>query len=261
MSSKGNPRTPTLAIIIPAYNEEDVISRCLDSILLQTQVPDEIIVVNNNSVDRTAEIAGAYKNVTVLNEKKQGMASARNAGLNLSKCDLLARVDADCVLPPNWVEHAHQLMDPHAGELYGMSGPAWFYDLPSELTGKLLGELLTGAGYHGWSTINMTSPVFFGSNMVITQNAWQAVKEEVCGDETKYHEDLDVTAHLIHVNGKVRYSRKLVLFIDKRSLMEPARKKFKRFANWHHSLKHHRELQKQLKQEQKTVRRGAGRGN
>lgn len=255
MNNKDNPRTPTLAVVIPAYNEEDVIARCLDSILLQTKAPDQVIVVDNNSTDRTAEIARSYKSVTVLQETKQGMASARNAGLNYSKCDLLARIDADCVLPPNWVEHAHQLMDARAGDLFGVSGPAWFYDLPNELTGKLLGELLTGAGYHAWSTINMTSPVFFGSNMIITQAAWQAVKKDVCGDETKYHEDLDVTAHLLTVNGKVRYSRKLVLFIDKRSLMEPARKKLRRFANWHHSLKHHRDLQKQTKQKRKSVKR------
>ncbi|HEX8932548.1 MAG TPA: glycosyltransferase family A protein, partial [Patescibacteria group bacterium] len=92
-----------ISVIIPAYNEEKYIGACIESLLKQNRLPDEIIVVNNNSTDQTAAIASQYP-VKVINEKEQGITPARNRGLNEAQYDIIARTDADTILPPDWIE-------------------------------------------------------------------------------------------------------------------------------------------------------------
>lgn len=53
-------REPTVSLVIPAYNAEAHLSQALDSVLHQTRPPDEVIVVDDGSADRTAEIAASY---------------------------------------------------------------------------------------------------------------------------------------------------------------------------------------------------------
>ena len=60
-----------VSLIIPTYNEEDYIAACLESVMNQEYVPDEIIVVNNNSHDCTVDIASRYP-VRVIHETTQG---------------------------------------------------------------------------------------------------------------------------------------------------------------------------------------------
>ena len=69
-----------LSVVIPAFNEELVLRRCLDSLAVQqTSYPYEVIVVDNNSSDATAAIAGSYPFVRVVHERRRGVAPARQA--------------------------------------------------------------------------------------------------------------------------------------------------------------------------------------
>src|SRR5262245_36697630 len=95
---------PRLSIVIIAFNEEKHIGPCLEAIAHQTVAPDEVIVVDNNSTDRTVQIASSYPFIKVIHETEQGMIPARNTGLDAAKGDLLARIDADTRIPPQWVE-------------------------------------------------------------------------------------------------------------------------------------------------------------
>lgn len=92
-----------VSVVIPAFNEAEFLDACLNSLTKQTEPPDEIIVVNNNSTDNTVKIAKKY-DVRIVNEKKQGMISARNSGFNKAKFDIIARTDADTILPPSWIK-------------------------------------------------------------------------------------------------------------------------------------------------------------
>ena len=94
-----------ISVIIPTYNEEKNIERCLKSLNNQT-VPRnqfEIIVVDGNSNDRTVEIARKYAD-KVIQQKSEGVGGARNDGVDFSKGNIIANTDADCVLPKNWIE-------------------------------------------------------------------------------------------------------------------------------------------------------------
>jgi glycosyltransferase involved in cell wall biosynthesis len=103
--------TPTLArmisVVIPAYNEAQVIGQTLTSLTEQTFTGSfEVIVVDNNSTDNTAQVAKQFVdklNLKVITEKKQGRGAARAAGFAAAKGDIICSTDADTLLPPNWL--------------------------------------------------------------------------------------------------------------------------------------------------------------
>lgn len=97
-------KKPYISVVIPAYNEEKLIGKCLGSVLNQDFPKDqyEVIVVNNNSTDKTAEIAnraGAH----VVRERKKGYSRALIKGISSSRGEIIAFTDADCETPINWL--------------------------------------------------------------------------------------------------------------------------------------------------------------
>lgn len=95
-----------ISVIIPSYNEEANIARCLESLVKQT-IPRkdyEIIVVDGNSKDHTREIAERYADqVFIQTSAKVG--GARNDGVMKSTGDIIVTTDADCIIPPDWLEN------------------------------------------------------------------------------------------------------------------------------------------------------------
>lgn len=97
-------QSPVVSIVMPAYNEEENILQTLLSLSNnETQWPVEIIVVNNNSKDRTAEMVIAT-GIPCVNEPKQGITNARNAGLAVAKGKYILNADADTIYPKDWIE-------------------------------------------------------------------------------------------------------------------------------------------------------------
>src|SRR5688500_17107775 len=90
------------SVVIPVYNEADSLDLCLSAIAAQTTQPFEVIVVDNNSTDTTAEIAASYPFVRLVYESRQGVVHARNTGFNLAQGDIIARIDADTVIESGW---------------------------------------------------------------------------------------------------------------------------------------------------------------
>ena len=91
-----------ISVIIPSRNEEDNINKCIESIKITFgSYKYEIIVVDNNSSDRTVEIAKSH-NCKIVNNTKMGPAATRNSGAVSAKGKYIAFVDADCILDKNW---------------------------------------------------------------------------------------------------------------------------------------------------------------
>ena len=95
---------PFVSVIVPVRNEESYVADCLRSLLNQDYPWDgfEIIVVDNDSSDRSADVIAQFS-VRYVFEKKRGAAAARNAGVRQSKGELLAFIDSDCIAPPDWL--------------------------------------------------------------------------------------------------------------------------------------------------------------
>jgi glycosyltransferase involved in cell wall biosynthesis len=118
-----------LTVIVPVYNEQELIAGCLDSLLNQTLEKDkyEIIVIDNNSTDLTTKIA-LEKGVRVEKELKKGYVHAIRRGIDVSETELIAFTDADCRVPPDW---AAKILSHFNGtkEFVGVGGKLAFYDL------------------------------------------------------------------------------------------------------------------------------------
>jgi glycosyltransferase involved in cell wall biosynthesis len=86
----------TISVIIAAYNAEGTLAETLASVLSQTLLPDEIIVVDDGSTDHTAKVAAAASNsIRVIGQTNRGPAAALNMGVKLATGDLLSFIDAD----------------------------------------------------------------------------------------------------------------------------------------------------------------------
>lgn len=119
-----------ITVIVPAFNEEDLIAGCLDSLLNQTLEKEhyEIVVVNNNSTDATVKIALA-KGVRVENELRKGYVHAIRRGIEVSQTELIAFTDADCRVPENWLEKILAHFET-SSKVVGVGGKLAFYDIP-----------------------------------------------------------------------------------------------------------------------------------
>ncbi len=99
---------PLISIIIPTYNSSMYIGKCLHSVVTQTYSNLEIIVINNNSTDKTKDIciefASKDKRIIVTDELQRGVANARNKGLDIMHGDYFFFLDSDDYIKSNCIE-------------------------------------------------------------------------------------------------------------------------------------------------------------
>lgn len=97
-----------ISVVIPAYNAEKVLPRCLDSVLSQTYHNIEVIVINDGSFDNTGGVADEYaktdSRVCVIHQQNRGVSVARNNGLSRVKGTWVTFVDSDDYLAPQYLE-------------------------------------------------------------------------------------------------------------------------------------------------------------
>ncbi len=151
-------------------------------------MPNEVIVVDNNSVDNTAEIARSYDFVTLVNEEKQGMIHARNKGFSVAKGDILGRIDCDARITEKWVETAlNAFGNP---KIAAISGPGI----------TLTSHVQDGKRTIFWSQVYfimaraiLRVEVLWGANMLLRKSAWETIKDKTCINEKVVHEDEDIS--------------------------------------------------------------------
>ena len=107
-----------LSIIIPVYNTEQTLEKCVDSVLQSSLNNFEIILVNDGSTDNSANICESYKNnypeqVLVIHQKNQGLSAARNAGLGIAKGQYITFVDSDDYISKDLYCHLLEQLNTH----------------------------------------------------------------------------------------------------------------------------------------------------
>lgn len=185
----------TLSIVIPVYNEQRYLNACLASIARQSQPPDEVILVDNNSTDDSVKIAKKYKFVQLLYEKKRGVVFARNCGFNAAKSKIICRIDGDVILPSNWVSKIKKFYSNPTNENTALSGSGNFRNVRCPR-------------FHGWvldqiafksNRVLLGHYIMWGSNCAFPKALWPEIKSKVCV-RSDIHEDLDIAIHL-HQQG------------------------------------------------------------
>ena len=100
-----------ISVIVPVYNMEKYLVRCLESIVNQTYPDLEIICVNDGSTDSSAKILETYaskdKRIKLITKENGGLSSARNAGINAATGEFITFVDSDDWIQPPYRIHSH----------------------------------------------------------------------------------------------------------------------------------------------------------
>jgi len=192
----------TISVIVCAHNEARYLPACLHSVLAQSRLPDELLVINNASTDETSLVASQVPHVRVVDEPRKGLVVARETGRRHASGDLLIYLDADCRAPLTWLERIERRFDRDA-VLIALSGPYRYYDW--DWTGRALIRAydftLAPATQLLVRHLLRIGTIFYGGNFAVRKEAL----ERIGGFDTsiEFHgEDTNVGRRLFAI-GKV----------------------------------------------------------
>jgi glycosyltransferase involved in cell wall biosynthesis len=207
--------TVRISVIVCAHNEGRHLAACLHSLLAQTRLPDELLVIDNASTDDTAAVAARFADVRVIDEPRKGLVIARETGRREARGNLLAYVDADCRAPLRWLERIAGRFE-RDPDLVALSGPYRYYDW------DWWGRLLVRA--YDWTLAPATvllvkyvlriGTVFYGGNFAVRR----AALDRIDGFDTsiEFHgEDTNLGRRLLAA-GKVTLNYDCYLYTSAR---------------------------------------------
>lgn len=180
---------PRVSVVIPVRNDSRALRTCLAHLADQTVPPDEVIVVDNGSVDDSAELARSW-GARVVSEPRVGIPHAAATGYDAATGDLVLRCDADSRVPRTWVEQGLRLLaDPAVDAATGCGR----FDLPRPV-GDALAMAYLGS-YYALGHLASARPVLWGSCMAMRRESWHRVRPQVRTD-ADVHDDLDLALAL-----------------------------------------------------------------
>ena len=125
-----------VSVIIPVYNDSEGLRLCLEALEKQTYPSDayEVIVVDNNSKEDIAAVTGAFTQVRLIHESRQGSYAARNQGISIAKGEILGFTDSDCIPDPAWIEQGIKALKatPNCGLVAG--NIEFYFKVPNQPT-------------------------------------------------------------------------------------------------------------------------------
>lgn len=191
---------PTISVVIPVLNERRVLARCLDALHAQTEPVDEIVVVDNGSSDGTAELAAGYPLVRVLQEPNRGISYARTTGFDAARGAVIARIDADTVVAPDWAAVLRRVFaaEPEAS---AVAGGAAIAELSPRGRFWCFWYLRVFRAWHQRSI--GVRPMMYGFNGAIRREAWPLVRGELAMGDERVSEDVDLTISLLKTGHRI----------------------------------------------------------
>lgn len=206
----------------------------MEAIESQTVKPHAVILVDNNSTDGSLRIAEEFGFVTILHEKQQGIAYARNKGFDAVKSGIIARIDADTVMPPNWVERVLEYYGDDSNRDQALTGGCFFYNIRMP---HFFGWCQSQIAFRANRFI-LGHYILFGSNMAIPRKLWLAVRPDVCM-RNDIHEDLDLSIHLHRLGYLITYQETLKVGLKMKRVRSHHSELWENLMLWPHTLKIH----------------------
>ena len=178
----------TISVIVPIYNVEKYLRQCIDSIMEQSCLPFEVVLVDDGSTDSSSLICDEYSKesniVKVIHKKNKGFSEARNTGIQLAQGDWLYFVDADDCIGKDTIESFLQILDQCNGELDFIHGRmSYFYSGSDEVIPDgiyLKNEWTKGnppkdvfvKSYEFFSTLRMGVRGLYKKNFLVLNELW-----------------------------------------------------------------------------------------
>jgi glycosyltransferase involved in cell wall biosynthesis len=202
---------PRFSVVVPAFNESAYISACLRSLAAQDFTGSwEVIVVDNNSTDRTAAIAAAL-GATVVTEPRRGVCQARQRGTEVARGEIIVSTDADTTFAASWLSAIDERFT-RRPECVAVAGPCHFVEGPR--WGIAYSWLLFGLVH---LLYRLTGRVFYGTatNIAFRKQAWAGYDTQL----TQGGDELDLLRKL-RKRGRVVFDRGNPTFTSARRLDE-----------------------------------------
>ena len=199
--------TPAVTVIVPVYNAEISLEKCIESILDLDYPKDklEIIFIDNNSTDASLSILEKYKDrIKVLNEKKQGAPAARNKGIKEASHEIIAFADADCEVDKEWLKKLVEVLAKNQN-ISAVGGKILSKKPCNDI--ERYGEII----HDNEKAINFYDPPYIASgNMAIKKSL--IIKVGMFDEEIVRSEDLDMFFRLNSIGYRFKYTPEAVVF-------------------------------------------------
>ena len=216
---------PKISIIVPVYNVEHYLHRCINSILNQTFKDYELILVNDGSTDLSSKICNDYaqnnKKIKVIHQDNGGAASARNSGMEIALGDYIAFVDGDDFIHTKMYEDLYNVAKENDSDIVVCDFIKIKEDMDYKTEGKLLNnnifnysnlealEKLYSSTDQVGNNLTMVLPV----NKIYKKNLFNTIKfveGKICEDEFMAH-------RILYESKKISYIPKILYFYVQRS--------------------------------------------
>ncbi len=183
--------TDRISVVIPVRNDHDYLQRCFDALDLQTHAPFEIIVVDNASTDGSAVLA-VQRGARVVREPLVGIPAASATGYDAARGDIIARLDSDSVPGATWLASICEAFERHPGAS-ALTGTGALMD--DDGTQHRRSSTLYMRAYFAFVGLALGHPPLWGSALAMHRDAWLDVREQVCRDDQRVHDDMDLSIH------------------------------------------------------------------
>ncbi len=230
-----------ISILIPCFNEENSIAECVSSCLAQTRKPDQIIVVNDGSTDRSAEILARFGDqitVITITEATGNKSYAQEHGLQFVTGDVFIATDGDTILDENFVKFVEEdfVRDSELSALGGYVR-SQKYNL---LTACRAFEYAVGQNLHKLAQHHLGFLFVIPGAAGVFKTA--DFKKYIAFEHDTLTEDLDFTYRLHELDLKVQYDRRLVVLTQDPATLHSYVNQMRRWfgGGWQCLLKHYK---------------------
>ena len=258
-----------VSIIIPAYNTEKYLDKCINSVIEQTYQHIEIIIIDDGSTDATAEILAKYvaqdSRIIVITQENNGQGSARRAGLAVATGKAIMFLDSDDYYSHNTVEVVFNALEQNSGDILIFNGKAFWDDdfsisLKSEkyfqLGSKNEGTIGTGIDFLRLTKGRIYQPCLkiyrrdflnrynikfpeggYGEDSIFLYNTFILAKKvsyiDFIGYHRRYHKDSTMTATgTKNIETRISHFPVLLSLIDKVESTEDKKLIMKQYADY-----------------------------
>jgi O-antigen biosynthesis protein len=220
-------RKPKVSVVICAWNAGNCIANVLKSLKSQTFKDFEIVVSDDGSTDNTAEVSKSY-GARVISKHHQGLSAARNVGIQNSRANIVAIIDADCHATSKWVEEIYNTIS--QGEIIVTGNTK----IPKS---TFLGDCISALGYPGGGHLGFENMwkvdkkgythhlaggnCAFRKNEILALGAFEPKLTITC-------DDVFLAMKIQENNYKIKYNPKMIMY-------HPARKSILPFFHWHYT--------------------------
>lgn len=214
--------SPTVSVILPTYNRVALLRVAVEALLRQTAPADsyEIVVVDNNSTDGTADLLASFGDprVHAVTEPRQGLSFARNTGLTAAHGSIVALTDDDVEVAPDWIDTIVSTMAAHA-EIDAVGGrvlPAWPDGKPPWLTRDHWAPLALQDHGDTNRVFDRATPIgLIGANVAFRRNVFDRIGMfspvvQRVGDGVGSTEDHELLDRLYAAGGRAMYTPRLI---------------------------------------------------